>query len=255
MKIISLSNQKGGVGKTTTCLALSAGLAGLKGKRVLAVDLDPQSNFTQASGVDLVTERKTIYHVFKGEADIRSVIVKTPLSYDLIPGGLALASADMEFVQLGRDMLLSRALSKISGYDYIICDTPPTLGILTANALMAPDQLIIPLNADIYSLQGLENLKGFVSNVHEYGNPRLKIAGLLITKYNSRQNLSRAMVDQIEVEAKKMGTKVFTAKIRESVAVREAALMQKDMFKESQNVNAIIDYGAFIEEFLEGIEE
>lgn len=254
MKIITLANQKGGVAKTTTSSALAAGLTN-RGNRVLAVDLDPQSNFSLSCGVDLLSFEQTIYDVFKGDTDVMSAIVETPLGYDLLPGGLALAAADMEFTQLGREKMLSKALSKVSGYDYIIIDTPPTLGILTANALMASNYLIIPMAADIYSIQGLDNLSGFVENVHEYGNPDLEISGLLITKYNGRQNLSKALMEQIEAAAGKLKTKVFQTRIRESVAVREAALLQSDIFKEAPRANATVDYDKFIEEFLGGIED
>ena len=252
-KIIALANQKGGVAKTTTASALAAGLTDM-GKRVLAVDLDPQSNFSLSCGVDLLSFTQTVYDVFKGLADVHAAIVETPLGYDLLPGGLSLAAADMEFTLLGREKMLAKALSKVDEYDYIIIDTPPTLGILTANALVASDFLIIPMAADIYSLQGLDNLRGFISNVHEYGNPNLRIAGLLITKYNGRQNLSRTLNEQIEAAAKKLGTKVFKTRIRESVAVREAALLQSDMFREAPKANATIDYGEFIKEFLAGLE-
>lgn len=254
MKIITLANQKGGVAKTTTSSALAAGLAN-RGNRVLAVDLDPQCNFSLACGVDLLSFDQTIYDVFKDDADIMSTIAPTPLGYDLLPGGLSLAAADMEFTQLGREKMLSNALSKVSGYDYIIIDTPPTLGILTANALMASDFLIVPMAADIYSIQGLNNLSGFIGNVHKYGNPNLKISGLLITKYNGRQNLSKTLMEQIEAAAAVLGTKVFQTKIRESVAIREAALEQSDIFKEAPKAKATLDYDAFIEEFLGGISD
>lgn len=254
MKIITLANQKGGVSKTTTSSALASGLTN-RGYKVLAIDLDPQSNFTLSCGVDVLSFQQTIYDVFKGECDIEKIITKTDLGYDLIPGGLHLAGADMEFTQLGREKMLVKALSNVKdNYDYIIIDTPPTLGILTANALIASDYLIVPMSADIYSLQGLSQLSGFVQNVYENGNPNLKIAGLLITKYNGRQNLSKALMEQIENAAQSLGTKVFESRIRESVAVREAALLQSDIFKEAPKANATLDYTAFIDEFLGGVE-
>lgn len=254
MKIITLANQKGGVAKTTTSSALAAGLSN-RGNKVLAIDLDPQSNFSLSCGVDVLSFESTLYNVFKGECDATSIITETSLGYDLMPGGLHLAGADMEFVQLGREKMLVKALSKIRDlYNYIIVDTPPTLGILTANALIATDYLIVPMAADIYSLQGLSQLSGFIQNVYENGNPDLKIAGLLITKYNGRQNLSKALLEQIENAADQLGTKVFKSRIRESVAVREAALLQSDIFKEAPKANATLDYNSFIDEFLGGVE-
>lgn len=255
MKIITLANQKGGVAKTTTSIALASGLTN-RGNKVLAIDLDPQSNFTLSSGADILSFKKTIYNVFKGEITAEEVITTVPLGYDLIPGGLSLSIADMEFTQLGREKLLTKALSKIKDdYDYIIIDTPPTLGILTANALIASDFLIVPMAADIYSLQGLSQLSGFIQNVHENGNPDLDIAGLLITKYNGRQNLTKALIEQIEIVAKNLNTKVFNTRIREAVAIREVALLQGDIFKEAPKSNATIDYNNFIDEFLGGMKD
>lgn len=253
MKIITLANQKGGVGKTASSSALASGLT-LRGNRVLAIDLDPQSNFSLSCGVDVLSFKNTIFNVFKNEVSVDDVITTTPLSYDLIPGGLNLAGADMEFTQIGREKMLSKALSSLNNtYDFVVIDTPPTLGILTANALMSSEYLIIPMAADIYSLQGLDNLSGFVGNVREYGNPKLEISGLLITKFNGRQNLTKAMMKQIEDAAKTLNTKVFETRIRESVAIRESALLQNDIFREAPKANATIDYNNFIDEFLGGI--
>ena len=251
--VITLANQKGGVSKTTTSSALASGLTN-RGYKVLAIDLDPQSNFTLSCGLDVLSFEETIYNVFKGETTIDKVIVKTPLGYDLIPGGLSLAGADMEFTQLGREKMLTKSLSKIKDdYDYIICDNSPSLGIITANSLIASDYLIVPMAADIYSLQGLSQLSGFIQNVYENGNPDLKIAGLLITKFNGRQNLSKAIMAQIESAAEQLGTKVFETHIRESVAIREVALLHGDIFKEAPKANATVDYNNFIDEFLGGL--
>ena len=251
MKIITLANQKGGVAKTTTASALACGLNNKK-YRVLAVDLDPQGNFSLSCGVDVISLSKTIYDVFKGEADTEEAIVKTPLGFDLLPGGLNLAGADMEFVQLGREKHLVKALSGVKEkYDFIIIDTPPTLGILTANALIASDFVVVPMAADVYSLQGLSQLSGFIENVHENGNPHLKIAGLLITKFNNRQNLTKILLEEIEAVADQISTKIFKTRIRESVAIREVALLQNDIFKEAPKSNATMDYANFLEELME----
>lgn len=250
MRIITLANQKGGVAKTTSALALSTGLAG-KGYKVLAVDLDPQGNFSLSSSIDTLQVTTNLYHAFKGEIDLKSIIFHSPLGFDLVPGGLDLAGADMEFTQLGREKMLSKLLNKINGtYDYVVIDTPPTLGILTANSLIASHYLIVPMAEDIYSIQGLSQLNGFIQNVYENGNPDLKILGLLITKYNGRQNLSKILYEQIYSAAQTLGTKVFESKIRESVAVRENAVLQGDLFKEAPKAKATIDYSLFVEEVL-----
>lgn len=252
MKTIVFSNQKGGVGKTTSAAALAAGLKS-RGFAVLAVDLDPQCNLCLSSGVDMLTVAHTLYDVFKGEASVDDVIVPG-LGYDIMPGGLALAAADMEFTQTGREYMLSEALEGVSGrYDYAVIDTPPTLGILTTNALTAADGVIIPLTADVYALQGMNQLDGLIGSVKKYSNKALSIYGLLLTKYNDRQNVSKALREQIEAAAGQFGTKVFKATIRESVAVREAQLLHSDFLKEAPNANAAVDYEAFIDEFIGGL--
>ena len=251
MKTVVFSNQKGGVGKTTSAAALAAGLSS-RGYKVVAVDLDPQCNFCLSSGVDMLTIGHTLYDVFKGDAQIDDVIVPG-LGYDIIPGGLALAAADMEFTQTGREYMLSEALEAVSDrFDFAVIDTPPTLGILTINALTAADGVIIPLTADVYALQGLNQLNGLINSVKKYSNKGLQIFGLLLTKYNERQNVTKALRDQVEAAAAQLGTKVFETAIRESVAVREAQLLHSDFLKEAPNANAAVDYEAFINEFIGG---
>ena len=251
MKTVVFANQKGGVGKTTSAAALAAGLAN-RGHRVVAVDLDPQCNFCLSSGVDMLTLDRTLYDVFKGDAQIADVIVPG-LGYSIIPGGLALAAADMEFTQTGREYMLSEVLAGVSDcFEFAVIDTPPTLGILTTNALTAADGVIVPLTADVYALQGLNQLNGLIRNVKKYSNKRLQIYGLLLTKYNDRQNVSKALREQIEAAAIQLETKAYKTTIRESVAVREAQLLHSDFLKEAPNANAAIDYESFINEFIGG---
>lgn len=250
MVTIVLSNQKGGVGKTTSSVALAAGLYH-RGYKVLAVDLDPQSNFGLSSGIDSLQVEQSLYDVFKKKSDVKDVIRKSPLGYDFLPGGLALAGADMDFTQTGREFMLSEALETISdGYDYCIVDTPPTLGILTVNALTACQGVIIPMAADAYSLQGLSQLNGLIESTRKYCNRNLEIMGLLITKYHERQNVTKTIDDMILKAADQLHTRVFRTKIRESVAIREAALMQNDFLTEAPKANASKDYNDFIDEVL-----
>ena len=248
--IFTLGNQKGGVGKTTTVFAMSSGLSN-RGNRVLAIDLDPQCNLTLSSGIELMDLDKTLYDVFRKKDKTRKYIVSSDIGFDLLPGGLSLAGADMDFTQTGREYMLQEAISDIqSDYDYIIIDTPPTLGILTVNALTASDYLIIPMMTDVYSIQGLSQLSGMVDNVRKYCNSDLRVAGFLITKFHERQLLSKALLQQIDDIAGQMGTKVFETRIRESVAVREAALLQSDIFREAPKANATVDYNQFIDEII-----
>lgn len=250
MKVITLANQKGGVAKTTTSLALAAGLTN-RGYHVLGVDLDPQSNFSLSSGIDTVELEETLYNVFKKETSVNVVLLTSPIGYDVLPGGLSLAGADMDFTQTGREYMLKEALETLNKeYDYIIIDTPPTLGILTTNAMAASDSIIVPMSTDLYSIQGLSQLNGLISNVRKYCNQNLELAGLLITKYHGNQNISKAVSEKIAEIAQEIGTKVFTTKVRESVAIRETQLLHSDIFKEAPKANATIDYAQFIDELL-----
>ena len=250
MKTVVFANQKGGVAKTTSAAALAAGLSE-RGFRVIVADCDHQCNLCLSSGVDMLTVEKTLYDVFKGTATVDDVIV-SGLGFDILPGGLALAAADMDFTQAGREYMLSEALEAISDrYDYAVVDTAPMLGILTTNALTAADGVIVPLTADVYALQGLNQLNGLIRNVRKYCNRGLRIYGLLLTKYNDRQNVSKVLRDQVDMAAAQLETKVYKTTIRESVAVREAQLLRCDFLKEAPNANATIDYKSFVAEFLE----
>lgn len=253
MKVITLSNQKGGVSKTTTAAALASGLSH-RGFRVLAVDLDPQCNLSVGAGVDVLNVAGTLYNVFKGETDVEAAIYQSEIGFSVLTGGLMLSGADMEFTQTGREYMLSEALERVSeSFDYCVIDTPPTLGILTVNALTASQAVIIPLTADVYALQGMTQLNGLIQNVKRYCNRDLTVAGLLLARYNDRQNVSKVMRDQIEAKAAEIGTRIFKSKIRESVAVREAALLRGDIFTEAPKANATLDYTAFIDEVMEVI--
>lgn len=254
MKTIVLSNQKGGVGKTTTSNALAAGLNN-RGYRVLAVDLDPQCNLSLSCGVDMLAAEETLYHVFKGESGVKETIIPRKLGFDLLPGGLMLSGADMDFTQTGREYMLSEALEEVAGnYDFCIIDTPPTLGVLTVNAMTAADYVIVPLTADLYALQGLTQLNGLINNIRKYCNRGLEIAGILLTKYNDRQNISKALKGSIEQAAEKLGAQVFETCIREGVAIREVQLMKSDLFTEAPKAKVTQDYNDFINELQERID-
>lgn len=251
MKTISFCNQKGGVGKTTSALALASGL-GKNGFRVLLLDLDPQRNAALASKIDILSDNGTLYHVFRGELDIKDAIRKAKW-YDIITGGLILAAADMEFTQTGREYMLREALEDISSdYDYCIIDTAPSLGIITVNALTASQRVIIPMTPDLFSLQGLSQLNQLISRVKKYSNKDLTTEGLLITLYDTTTNISKTLREQIENAAVALGTKVFTQPIRKSVAVRESQLMRTDIFTEAPKANATQDYEVFVDEILNG---
>lgn len=250
MKTVAFSNQKGGVAKSTSSIALSSGLA-KRGYKVLTIDLDPQCNLSLGVGADLMSIDQTLYEVFKGKAELTDLIQKTSQGFDLVTGGLSLAGADMDFTQVGREYMLRDALEGVQdAYDYCIIDTPPTLGILTVNALTASDSVIIPVTADMWALQGIAQLSQLIMRIKKYSNPELKISGLLITRHDERMNVSKAMTDNISATAQELGTKVYDHPIRNSVAVRESQVMKSDLLTDAPKSNASVDYQAFIDEFL-----
>lgn len=256
MRTITITNHKGGVGKTTTAQALATGLLH-RGYRVLAIDIDPQTNFTYTAGLDTHSRNTNIYDLFKdrGAASSLQAIQETPAGFSMIPGALGLAGADMEFSQQGREYILKEILQPIKEkFDFCIVDTPPTLGILTINALTASQEIIIPVEADIYSLQGLAQLQGAIFNTQKYSNPDLKVSGLLITKFNPRAVINQNLKEALDGAALQLHTKVFNSWIREAVAIKEVHFLQGDLFKEYPRHKVTKDYAAFIEEFLQGKE-
>lgn len=252
METITITNHKGGVGKTTTAQALTTGLTH-RGYKVLAVDVDPQTNFTYTAGLEPQEDKPDIYELFKARGAVSSLqaIQETPAGFSMIAGALGLAGADMEFSQQGREYILKEILEPVKEkYDFCIIDTPPTLGILTVNALTASQKIIVPIEADIYSLQGLSQLQGVIANAKKYSNHDLQIAGLLITKYNPRAIINKSLKEELEAVADQLQTKVFKRWIRETVAIKEIHFLQGDLFKEYPKHNVTKDYAAFIDEFL-----
>lgn len=250
MRVLALANQKGGVGKTTTAVNLAAGLHG-KGKRVLLVDMDPQSNAAFSAGVDLMRLEVSGYDVFKGNAKAEQAIEPVRLGYDVITGGLQLAGADMEFTGVGREFLLAEMLEPIrANYDYCIIDSGPQLGVCLMNALTAANEVIIPVQPDAYALQGMRQLFGFIRNVQKYANKGLKVAGLLVTRFEARNSMMDTLEPQIQAIAESMGSKVYKTKIRATVAVPKAALERADLYQFDSRATAAVDYAAFVDEFL-----
>ena len=248
--IITIANQKGGVGKTTTAHALATGLI-FRGYKVLVIDTDPQGNLTYTMDAD--ETHAGVYEILAGQVAPSDAIQRTEQG-DIIGGNLMLSGADMEFMDTRREYLLMEALTSLkSAYDFIIIDSPPTLGILTINALTSANDLIIPMGADAYSLQGLSQLNATIIKVKKHCNPALNIAGLLITKYNGRSVLSRELRETIEIKASRaVNASVFQTIIREGIAVKEAQTQQKSIFETAPKSNPANDYLAFIDEYLKG---
>ena len=248
-KIISVSNQKGGVGKTTTTGALSAALT-KKGFRVLAIDLDPQGNLTFSIKGDSEMSA-SIYDVLKKEVKPQHAIQHVDVC-DLISSNILLSSTELDFTDKGREFVLRDAIEPLLGYyDYIIIDTPPNLGILTINAFSTSDYIIVPVVSDIFSLQGLAQLHESVSQIKNYCNPKLAFAGILLTRFNPRTVLGREILGTAEMIAQSLEIPLFKTKIRTSVAVCEAQSAQVSLLKYSKNNPAAKDYIAFADELVE----
>ena len=245
MQIISIVNRRGGVGKTATAHALGAGLAH-RGHRVLFVDLDSQSNLSFDLGV--INAPAGSFEMMTGEKAPADLIRQAGDNMDIIPATPELSLADTKLTQTGREYKLRDALEPIRGnYDYVIIDTPPALGILTVNALTASDKCIIPAQAEIHSLQGIKLLQEAIEAVQRYTNPRLEIAGILLTRYNKRAIISKDMRANLEGIAGQIGTILFSTPIRECTAIKEAQAMQTDIFTYSPRSNAVLDYTPLID--------
>lgn len=245
--IIALTNQKGGVGKTTTSSALAAGLASFYDKKVLAIDLDPQGSLGFSLGLD-IENCSTIYDVMKGTVSVQDAIQTTDYC-DIITSNILLSSAELEFNSSDRELLLKNALAPvIANYDYIIIDTPPALNILTVNAYVAANHLIIPMAPEILSLLGVSQLKETIDSVCQSLNPNLKVLGLLLTRFNGRTLLAREVKEMTENIASQIGTKVFGTQIRPSVTVAEAPAHGLSVFDHAPNSNPSLDYKEFVDE-------
>ena len=250
-KIVAIANRKGGVGKTATAHALGAGLL-RRGYRVLFVDLDSQCNLTDALGLSEEELEASSLDVLEGSSTAAEGIIRTE-GGDILPASPDLAKADKLIDGVGKEYRLRDALKPLSRrYDYIVIDTPPALGVLTVNALTASNDVIIPAQADLYSLQGIEQLYGTIGAVQHFANKKLRIDGILITRYVGRSIISKDMRGNLEEVARIIGSKVYSAPIRECIAVREAQATHTDIFSYSRKSNASKDYEAFIEEFLGG---
>ena len=220
-KILAITNQKGGVGKTTTSVNLAASLAQVK-QRVLLVDLDPQGNATMGSGVDKRPLTTTVYQVLLESADITVAIVASANGkYALLPANRELAGAEVELVELAdRETRLKRALAKVeSNYDFILIDCPPALNLLTVNGLTAAHAVLIPMQCEYYALEGLSDLVQTIKKIRANLNPALQIEGLLRTMYDPRNTLARQVSAQLQQH---FGSKVYRTVIPRNVRLAEA---------------------------------
>lgn len=244
-KIISLLNHKGGVGKTTSAINIGAGLVEL-GQKVLLIDLDPQANLTLSLGIP--RQKYTIYESIRGEVELTPYTAKEGL--DVITSSLDLSGAEMELInEAGREYILRELFEPVlEEYDYIIIDCPPSLGLLTLNALTTSDYVYIPLQTEFLALQGLTKIKQVIDKVRFRLNKKLEIGGVIATMYDSRKVLNRDVVNTIQ---KYFGEKVFNTKIRDTVALAEAPAQRKDIFSYNRSSNGAKDYLELCKEVLQ----
>ena len=220
-KIVAIVNQKGGVGKTTTAVNLTAGL-GIKGKKILIVDVDPQGNTTSGFGINKKEVIYSSYNLITGDKPAEEIIKKTEFKgVDVIPSAMDLAGAEIELSSAeNRETKLKNALASVrENYDYIFLDCPPSLGLITLNALVATDTFLVPIQCEYFALEGLSQLMSTMRQVKRIYNPTLEIEGVLLTMYDGRLNLTQQVVNEIK---KFFGKKLYNTVITRSVRLSEA---------------------------------
>ena len=245
MRVIAVTNQKGGVGKTTTVVNLGAGLNNL-GRKVLIVDMDPQGNATTHLGFNPDEMEVSIYDVLKGTATVNDAKVEVRPGLDLIPSNIELSGAEIDLVNaIGRERLLKDALSRVRRYDYVLIDCLPSLGLLTINALVACKEVFIALQPEFFALKGVRKLLDTVTLVKTRMNRRLDITGVIICLYDKRRNLSKEVSEQIR---EFFGDKVFKTVIHNNVALAEAPINGNDIFFYQPKSRGTVDYKSLTKE-------
>ena len=248
VKVISVANQKGGVGKTTTSINLSSSLAAAE-KKILLVDIDPQAN--SSSGINVNNHFPSIYEVLIGNKNINEVIINSYMPYlDLLPSNINLVGAEVELIDIkSREGILKNSLEPVKeNYDFIIIDCPPSLGLLTLNSLTASDSVIIPVQCEYFALEGLGQLLNTINIVKKHFNKNLTIEGVLLTMFDVRLRLSHQVAEEVK---KYFGDKVFNTVINRNVRISEAPSFGKPIILYDAVSSGSKNYMSFASEFLE----
>ena len=257
MEIIAFVNQKGGVGKTTSCLNVGAALRLHEGQRVLLVDADPQGNLTASAGIDLNDADVTLLEVLKGSADINTAIKTkaatygaTEYPYDIIPADIMLSGVDIELsAEPGREFILKECFSKLEKtYDYILIDCPPALSLTTVMALTAADKAIIPVQAHFLALNGVALLYDTIQRIKRRLNPQLDVGGVIMTMYDPRKILNREVYDSL---TRTFPGQIFDTTVSNSIALAEAPSTGKDIFEYKPFSKAADQYAEIAHEIKE----
>jgi chromosome partitioning protein len=248
-KTVAILNQKGGVGKTTTAVNLTA-CVGALGKKALLCDIDPQGNSTSGFGVDKRKTERSSYHVLVGECSAKDAVVHTAFqNVDLLPSTMDLAGAELEIIdRQGRERLLKNALTPLwEDYDYIFLDCPPSLGLITLNALTAADTFFVPIQCEYYALEGLSQLMATARQIKRLYNPYIELEGVLLTMYDGRLNLTQQVVTEVK---KFFPKKVYSTVIPRNVRLSEAPSYGQPILYFDKSSKGAAAYMALAEEFL-----
>ena len=234
------------MGKTTSVVNVGAGLARL-GKRVLLVDLDPQAHLTYCLGIQAHELSATLYELLKGSAEVRDVVIEVDGTH-LLPSSLDLSGAEVEFaLEAGREYLLKETLRNAGGYDFVLLDCPPSLGILSLNALAAAHEVFIPLQSEFMALQGLSRLLETVDKVRDRLNPGLEITGVIATRHDPRKVLNQEVMEKIREH---FGSRLFSSYIHDNISVAEAPSFGQTIYQYKPNSRGALDYADLSQEIL-----
>lgn len=254
MKVITVSNIKGGVCKTTTAATLASGL-NKRGKRVLAIDSDPQMNLTMCFMQEPEEGTPSLYHIYKDNKSIDDIKYEVRPGFDLVIGDIDLFAADIEFLgKVGGFRMLTKVLKKVENdYDYVVIDVPTTLGFLTLNAYMATDHIVLPMASEAFSLRAVRLMKKTLRSVEDEAERNIPVAGTLLTRHGDRLKLTKLLKESIIKASEALDTTPFTSKIGQSIALPESQLVKMDIFDYAPKSPVAKEYDDFITELLERI--